>query len=70
MPSGAKHDSTIFWGGTKETKKDKWVQSSLYFNMPRGKKAVGDSEYKGISNVTITKSTQSKGLKKFFTSVK
>ena len=70
VPSGAKHDGTIFRGGTNETKKSKWLQSSLYFKMPRGKKAVGDSGYKGISNVTITKSTQSKGLKKFLTRAK
>lgn len=70
FPSGARHDSTIFRGGTKDTKKDKWDQSSLFFKMPSGKRAVGDSGYKGIPNVTITRRDHSKGLKKFLTRAK
>lgn len=51
-------------------KRDEWDKSALYFKIPPGKRAVGDSGYKGISNVTITKKKHSKGLKKFLTRAK
>lgn len=70
FPSGAMHDSTIYRGGTEKIKKDMWDKTSLFFKMPKGKRAVGDSGYKGISNVTITREKHSKRFKKFLTRTK
>ena len=65
-PAGSKHDITIFRGGTKEQGKKNWDQNSLYFKLPPGKKAVGDSGYGGEpEKITITKDQHSLGLKKF-----
>lgn len=70
FPAGATNDGTIFRGGTKDISRDEWDQSSLYFQMPSGKKAVGDSGYQGISNVTITKRKYSRKLKQFLNRTK
>ena len=60
FPSGKQHDITIFRGGTKEEGKEKWDKDSLFFRMPKGKKAVGDSAYTGEPmKVTTTKEQHS-----------
>ncbi|KAL7537676.1 hypothetical protein ACHAXR_011645 [Thalassiosira sp. AJA248-18] len=65
-PAGSKHDITIFRGGTKEQGKKKWDPNSLYFKLPAGKKAVGDSGYAGEpGKVTTTRDQHSSELKKF-----
>ena len=70
FPAGARHDSTIFRGGTNAMKKENWDKSALYFKIPSGKRAVGDSGYKGVPRVTVTRRKHSRGLKKFLTRAK
>jgi hypothetical protein len=66
LPCGQMHDSTMFRGGTAKTKKDDLDKSALYFKLPMGKKAIGDSGYEGMpEKVTVTRSGQSKELKEF-----
>lgn len=43
----SKHDMTIFRGGTTKEKKENWEKNSLYFKIPEGKRAIGDSGYAG-----------------------
>lgn len=40
-------------------------RNALYFMVPKGKKAIGDSGYSGIYNVTITREGQSRELKQW-----
>eukprot|EP00956_Cyclotella_meneghiniana_P031295 scaffold81800_cov30-Cyclotella_meneghiniana.AAC.1 len=47
FPAGLRNDGELFWGGKLSSKKDDWDQSSLYFSIPPGKKAIGDSAYGG-----------------------
>lgn len=71
IPAGEKHDITIFRGGKPEHGKDTWDKNSLYFKMPRGKKAVGDSGYGGEpKRVTISKPQHSPGLRMFLARAK
>jgi hypothetical protein len=57
------HDITIFRGGKKKETKD---PEALQFQIPEGKKMIGDSGYKGESEkVTITREGDSDNLKKF-----
>ena len=46
------HDITCFHGGTEESKSKtmneaKWDENALYFQIPDGKRLIGDSGYKG-----------------------
>lgn len=64
--AGEKNDKTVFCGGTKKEPKDKWDQEALYFKLPEGKKAIGDSIYEGIpEKVTCVRDGQSPIVKDF-----
>lgn len=64
IPAGQMHDSTVFRGGRKNDKKHD--KTALYWKLPVGKKAIGDSGYAGMPDkVTVTKDGQSKALKQF-----
>lgn len=66
FPAGEMHDGTLFRGGKKEVKIEDRDKSSLYFKIPLGKKAIGDSGYEGMpEKVTCTRHGQSKELKQF-----
>ena len=66
IPAGSKHDITIFRGGTKEQPKDNWDQNAMYFKLPPGKKAVGDSGYTGEpEKVVPSRAQHSSQLRKF-----
>ena len=66
MPAGSKHDLTIVRGGNKEQGKDNWDQNAMYFKLPPGKKAVGDSGYGGEpEKVVISRAQHSSQLRKF-----
>ena len=54
-PAGKYHDKALFCGAeSMDDTKDQWNQSSLYFRVPDGKKAIGDSAYEGIpEKVTV-----------------
>ena len=59
------HDITIFRGG-KKGENDKWDKKALYFQVPEGKRGVGDSGYAGESaHIAITRPEQTKAFKKF-----
>lgn len=65
-PAGKQHDITMFRGGTKDLAKDKWDRNSLYFKLPPGKRAVGDSGYVGVpEKVTATRDQHSSAFKSF-----
>lgn len=64
------HDITMFRGG-KEGNKDGWDQNSLYFQIPKGKRCVGDSGYSGEpEKISVTRDDHPAELKKFFARVK
>lgn len=66
VPAGEMNDYTMFRGGTKNEKKEKMDKNALYFKLPDGKKAIGDSGYEGMpEKVTVTRDGQSKELKQF-----
>ena len=65
------HDITTFRGGKKEDGIDKWDKRALYFNIPDGKRGVGDSGYAGEPHkVTVAKYHQSRELKEWLGRVK
>ena len=66
---GTEQDSVIFRGGGKNDKNlDK---TALYPLLPPGKKAIGDSGYKGMpQKVTITRGKHSPEMKKFLARAK
>ena len=67
----SKHDMTIFRGGTKKEKTETWEQNSLYFKIPAGKKAIGDSGYAGEpEKIAISLPGHSVATKKFFARIK
>ncbi len=47
------HDLTFLRGG-KKGKEIEWEKSSLYFNLPKGLRLVGDSAYVGQSDKVST----------------
>ena len=49
----SKHNLTVFRGGTKQTKKDDWDHEALYWKIPEGTKAIGDSGYAGQDDKMI-----------------
>lgn len=63
LPAGEMHDGTMYRGGTKRTPMKDRDRNALYFMVPKEKKAIGDSGYSGIYNVTITREGQSRELK-------
>ena len=66
LPAGEKNDGTLFRGGRKADKDDEMDKTSLYFQLPAGKKAIADSGYVGMpEKVTITRDGQSSELRKF-----
>lgn len=71
IPAGAKHDRTVFCGGTKDEPKSLWDKSALYFQLPKGKKAIGDSAYKGLPDkFTVALDGHSKEVKNFINRAK
>lgn len=42
------HDGCFFRGGSLKKPKSEWDKNSLYFQIPDGKKAIGDSLYAGM----------------------
>ena len=61
---GKNHDKTIFCGAkNKDTPKDQWDRSALYFQLPKGKKAIADSAYEGMADkVTVKRDGQDKAV--------
>ena len=71
LAAGEKGDRTIFCGGLLSEPRESWDQASLYNRLPKGKKAIADSAYKGISEkVTITLNKHSSRVKKFINRAK
>jgi hypothetical protein len=67
----SKHDMTIFRGGTTKEKKANWEKNSLYFKIPEGKRAIGDSGYAGEpEKIAISLPGHSPATKKFFARIK
>ena len=65
-PAGEMHNRTMFCGGTKDQPESEWDDSALYFKLPPGKKAIGDSAYKGIpEKVTVALDGRSKRVRDF-----
>lgn len=54
-PAGKYHDKSLFCGAeSKDDPPDLWNRSALYFQLPDGKKAIGDSAYEGVpEKVTV-----------------
>ena len=54
-PAGKYHDKALFCGAEEmDDPPDHWDKSALYFQIPDGKKAIGDSAYEGApSKVTV-----------------
>lgn len=66
IPAGEKNDRTLFCGGKEEDGKENWDQSSLYFKLKDGQKAIGDSIYEGIPHkVTVKRHGHSKVARNF-----
>jgi hypothetical protein len=63
-PAGKYHDKTLFCGAeNKDTPKEEWDRSALYFQLPKGKKAIADSAYEGIpEKVTVKRNGQEKDV--------
>jgi len=61
----SRHDSTVFRGGRKDTKKEDWDHDALYWKMPKGTKGIGDSGYVGIENIIIYREEHSLEFKEF-----
>lgn len=68
-PAGV-HDLTRFRGGKKNDKKN-WKKDSLYFKLPDGVKAVGDSGYAGQPDkVVVTTEAHAAATKQLFARMK
>ena len=70
------HDITFFRGGTQVSKnrhknEATWDENALYFQIPKGKKLIGDSGYKGEpSKISATVDEHSAEVKEFFARAK
>ena len=53
IPAGSMHDRTVFCGGTKDQPKSLWDKTALYFQLPKGKKAIGDSACSGLPDKAL-----------------
>ena len=70
IPAGEKDDRTLFCGGTKDVTEENWDQSSLYFKLKDGQKAIGDKIYEGIPHkVTVKRRGHPKDVIKFINRV-
>eukprot|EP00984_Skeletonema_dohrnii_P017462 scaffold7958_cov80-Skeletonema_dohrnii-CCMP3373.AAC.3 len=67
FPPGKCHDKPIFCGAeNKDTPKEHWDRSALYFQLPPGKKAIADSAYEGLpEKVTVKRDGQQKEVIEF-----
>ncbi|KAL3798834.1 hypothetical protein HJC23_004622 [Cyclotella cryptica] len=64
------HDITIFRGGTRKEKKI-WQNDSLFFQVPSGRRLIGDSGYVGeAKKVSTTLGDHSKEVKEYFARAK
>ncbi len=64
------HDFTCLHSGKKGKMKE-WKKSSLYFNLPKGLRLVGDSAYKGQQDrVSTTNDAHDPAKKEFFARMK
>ena len=71
FPAGKLHDLTVFRGGSKKQGKKNWDRDSLYFKLPQGMKAIGDSGYNGFpSKVTTSHGSHSKEFCQFIARAK
>lgn len=70
------HDVTFFRGGKEESSKKKkneasWDKNALYFQIPKGKKLIGDSGYEGEPDKVSTSIAEHEGeVKEFFARAK
>ncbi|KAL9183000.1 hypothetical protein ACHAXT_004787 [Thalassiosira profunda] len=71
------HDVTFFRGGKEESSKKKkkneasWDKNALYFQIPKGKKLIGDSGYEGEPDKVSTSIAEHDGeVKEFFARAK
>jgi len=70
------HDITIFRGGKKESTKQRknekmWDKNALYFQIPEGKKLIGDSGYTGEpEKISTTMKEHDAHVKEFFARAK
>ena len=62
--AGEMADGTMFCGGPLNEPKETWDPEALYFKLPAGKKAIGDSAYKHIPEkvITFAKSDEAKKI--------
>ena len=66
IPAGEQNDKSYFCGGNKDEPKKNWDKSALYFSLPEGMKAIGDSIYEGIpEKVTCIRKGQLKETQEF-----
>jgi hypothetical protein len=66
FPTGKLHDLTVFRGGTLQQGEQNWNREALYFHLPPGTKAIGDSGYQGIpKKVTTSSDAHSKEMPSF-----
>ena len=70
FPAGGKHDLTVYRGGTKADGEKNWDKDALHAKMPPGKKAIGDSGYKGVSSVVTKSKAHSEGFSEFIARAK
>jgi hypothetical protein len=69
VPHGVQQES-IFFSRREKIKKD-LGKSALYYALPQGKRAIGDTGYEGVpEKVTITQGDQSRELKNFLDQAK
>jgi len=70
------HDITFFHGGTEVSKNKKkneavWDKNALYFQIPVGRRLIGDSGYKGEpAKISVTSREHDDKVKKFFARAK
>ncbi|KAL7499474.1 hypothetical protein ACHAWT_007755 [Skeletonema menzelii] len=67
FPPGKHHDKPIFCGAeNKDTPREDWDRTALYFQLPEGKKAIADSAYEGIpEKVTVKRYGQDREVTEF-----
>lgn len=71
VPAGAKHDRTMFCGGTKEEGMHTWDRSAVYFKLNGHQKLIADSSYDGIpEKVTISRNGLSVNVRQFINRAK
>ena len=71
LPAGAMHDRTVFCGGKTDEPKSLWDKTALFWQLPKGKKAIGDSAYIGLPDkVLVSLDGHSKKVRGFINRAK